>query len=159
MCKFPGTPIPDALRKLRYPVIHDILHARMRLLAIRLDANDLCISCNAQDTLQHRITWCREGVAQWTWTRQLPASMLQTDPLPVPEDWLYRPQFRLWPPQRHRATLWVQAHLLAFRTQRNRALTPHNYHDFLKRSRRKLYQRLNRMSLVGDYLSVLDTQM
>jgi hypothetical protein len=63
------------------------------------------------------------------------------------------------------ATPTTQSHTLGasetgdFWTQRNRALTPHDYHDFLKRSRRKLYQRRNRMSLVGDYLSVLDTQM
>ena len=34
------------------------------------------------------------------------------DPSRIPQDWILRPQFHIWPPQRHRAVLWLLAHIL-----------------------------------------------
>jgi hypothetical protein len=75
----------------------------------------------------------------------------------IPEVWLYRPQFHLWPPQRHRAVLWLLAKLVEFRAQRCKLLTTHDYYDFLRRSKWKLYQQHNRLLRVRNYLGVLDT--
>jgi hypothetical protein len=140
-----------------YRVIHDIFPTRERLHAVRLAQTDLCQSCHVQDTLSHRITLCGDGREQWTWTRQRLAVMFRTDPHWINENWLYRPQFRLWPVQRHRAVLWLLAQLIEFRSQREKDLTTRDYFDLLKRSKWKLYQHHNRHSRVRNYLSVLDT--
>jgi hypothetical protein len=47
-------------------------------------------------------------------------------------------------------------HLVAFRMQKMRTLTFHDYTDFLRRCRWKLYQKRNRMEQVGNYLCTLD---
>jgi hypothetical protein len=72
----------------------------------------------------------------------------------IPEEWLLRPDFQLWPPQRHRAVLWMLAHMAVFRTARE--LTQHDYHDFLRRARWKITSVPARKALVGNYLSILD---
>jgi hypothetical protein len=66
-----------------------------------------------------------------------------------------RPQFRFWPPQRHRAVLWVLATLIDFRTEPRPSTTLCDYRDFLHRARRKLYSVPKRPHLVGNYLDVL----
>jgi len=87
------------------------------------------------------------------------ALMLRTEPRWVPEEWLFRPHFKLWPPKRHRAVLWVLAHFVAFREQPARNLTPQDYLDFLRRSKWKLYQERNRTTLVGNYFCTLDMKI
>jgi hypothetical protein len=81
----------------------------------------------------------------------------ENGPERIPEEWLYRPHFHLWPSQWHSAVLWVLAKLIAFRTHKGRSLTTQDYHDFLQLSKWKFYQEHNRMSRVGNYLSVLET--
>jgi hypothetical protein len=84
--------------------------------------------------------------------------MLRTDPKRVPADWLLRPQFKLWPPQRHRALLWVMANLVVFRIHQGRDLTLHDYLDFLRLAKWKLYQTNDRTACVGKYLTNIDTE-
>jgi hypothetical protein len=151
-----ATPVPDSTKDAWYRVIHDIVPTRQRLHAIRLSQTDLCPMCHVKDTLTHRITGCGEGNRQWIWTRQRLAVILRTDPRWICEEWLYRPQFRFWPAQRHRAVLWILAKLIDFRLQKERTLTTCDYFDFLKRSKWKLYQQHNRQSQVGNYLSVIE---
>jgi hypothetical protein len=108
------------------------------------------------DTIPHRLLECGEGFRLWYWLRHLLSMMLPIDPWLIPEEWLYRPQFKLWSPQRHRAVLWMLEHMVTFRCQRWAQLTQCDLHDFLQRARWKLYQVNQRPRLVGNYLSVLD---
>jgi hypothetical protein len=73
-----------------------------------------------------------------------------------PTEWLLWPQFRLWPPPRHRAVSWTLATFVEFRSQRGALLALSDLHDFFQRAKRKLYQSRNRMRLVGNYLDVLE---
>jgi len=91
------TPAPVSTKASWYQIIHDIVPTQERLHKIRIVPTDLCHSC-AEDTLQHRITECGDGRRQWEWTRQRVALMLRTEPRRVPEEWLFRPKFKLWPP-------------------------------------------------------------
>jgi hypothetical protein len=94
-----ATPVPDSTKDSWYRVIHDIVPTREGLHAIRPAQTDLCQTCHVQDRLSHRITVCGDGREQWSWTRQRLAVMLRTDTRWINEDWLCRPQFRLWPAQ------------------------------------------------------------
>ena len=153
------TPGSESIIASWYKIIHDIIPTQERLHKIRIAPTDLCSACPEKDTLRHRILECGAGRHQWAWTRQRVALMLRTDPRWVPEEWLFRPQFKLWPPKRHRAVLWVLAHFVAFRSQQARNLTPQDYLDFLRRSKWKLYQERNRTKLVGNYLCTLDMKI
>jgi hypothetical protein len=80
------------------------------------------------------------------------ALMLRTGRRWIPTERLLRPQFRFWPPPRHRAVSWTLATFIEFRSQRGALLTLSDLHDFFQRAKRKLYQSRNRMRLVGNYL-------
>jgi hypothetical protein len=71
----------------------------------------------------------------------------------IPDTWLLRPDFLLWPPQRHKAVLWMLAHMAVFRTADE--LSQHDYLDFLRRARWKLTSVPARKARVGNYLSIL----
>jgi hypothetical protein len=101
-----------------YTVIHDIIPTKERLHKIRLAQTPLCPQCNIPDTLQHRITECGEGKEQWIWTKCRIASLLRVEPHCVREEWLYRPQLKITPKQRHQATMWILACFVTIRTQR-----------------------------------------
>ena len=49
------------------------------------------------------------------WTKRRIAWILRIDPAHIPPDWTTRPQFRLWPPQRHRAVLCILAQMVWYR--------------------------------------------
>jgi hypothetical protein len=102
------------------------------------------------------MTECGQGNRHWEWTRGRLALMLRTDRRWIPTEWLLRPQFRLWPPPRHRAVSWTLATFIEFRSQRGVLLTLSDLHYFFKRAKTKLYQSRNRMRLVGNYLDVLE---
>jgi hypothetical protein len=78
------------------------------------------------------------------------------DPVNIPDTWLLRPDFLIWPPQRHRAVLWMLAHMAVYRTTNERTLNKHDYLDFLRRGRWKFHSLPARRRLVGNYLSILD---
>jgi hypothetical protein len=151
-----ATPASESTKELWYRVIHDIVPTRECLHNIRLAPTAACSICNMPDTLRHRITECGNGRSQWEWTRKRLALMLRTDPECIPEEWLYRPHFTIWAPRRYSAMLWTIAHVVAFRMQIMRTLTFHDYTDFLRRYRWKLYQQRNRMEQVGSCLCTLD---
>ena len=152
-----AAPVSDAAKNEWYRVIHEIIPTGERMRAINLAQNDVCTVCGAPDTLSHRVTECGEGADQWIWTRGKMALFLRVDPRRIPEEWLYRPQFRLWPKQKHMATLWMLASFITFRMCRTQKMSMQDYIDFLRRSRWKLNQHRNRQTLVANYLSVLDT--
>jgi len=134
-----ATPSSESTKESWYRVIHDIVPTRERLHNISIAPTDACSICNMPDTLRHLITECGKGCYQWEWTRRRMALMLRTELRWVPEEWLYRPHFNLWPPQSHRDVLWKVAHLVAFRMQKARTLIFHDYTNFPRRSKWELY--------------------
>ena len=102
-----------------YIVVHDRVPTNERLHVIRLVQSDRCRHCGRRDTLIHRLTECNEGTAIWLWTRERVAQMLRTDPRRIPADLCLRPHFQFWPPQRHKAILWLLAHLIMYRISSN----------------------------------------
>ena len=150
------TPAPESIKASWYRIIHDIVPTRERLNKIRITLTDQCRSCAEKYTLRHHILECGAGRYQWGWPRQGVALTLMTEPRWVPEEWILRPHFKLWPPKRHRAVLLLLAQFVAFRSQQARELTLQDYQDFLRRSKWKFYQNRNRPTLVGNYLCTLD---
>src|SRR5215475_5768604 len=102
----------DSTRDVWYRAIHDILPTREWLSVINLAPTALCPECAVPDTLLHRVTRCGDGIHQWEWTRERIAQMLRLGARWIPDTWLFRPQFRMWPSQKHRALLWLLACLV-----------------------------------------------
>ena len=80
-----------------YKVIHDIILTNVRLHRIKMSPTDTCKDCGSKDTLGHRLTECGEGTTTWGRTKSIIASILCTSAANIPDEWLVRPQFRLWP--------------------------------------------------------------
>ena len=107
---------------------------------------------------EHEISSCESGLyiparvrvhsthSTHTTIKKRLAIMLQSDPRWIPEEWLFRPHFTLWPPQIQRAVLWVLAQFVGFRSQLERNLTFQDYIDFLRRSMYKFYRKRNRIT-------------
>jgi hypothetical protein len=74
----------------------------------------------------------------------------------IPAEWLLRPDYYLWPLKRHRAVLWIIAHMVIYRTKQDRSLTMNDYLDFMWRAKWKFDNQPNRNRLVGTYLSILE---
>ena len=144
----------DAVRGNWYGVIHDILPTNQRLDKIRLVDSPRCSQCGEPDTVQHRMTECGEGTRIWNWTKRRIAWILRNDPTNILQDWT-RPQFQLWPPQRHRAVIWILAQIVWYRTKEDRAGNEQVYNEFLRRTRWKANQANARKSYVGNYLGIL----
>jgi hypothetical protein len=136
-----AAPVRETTKAVWYRILHDILPTNERLYKIRLNTTDRFRHCDRKDTIQHRLIECGDGALVWEWTRLRLAAMLRTIPRRIPPERLLRPHFRLWPPQRHRAVLWVLAQLVLNRSQQRRALTLHDYIDFLRRMKWKMYQK------------------
>ena len=153
---FNDTPVPANTRCIWYQVVHDIIPAKVRLHRINIVPSDTCRRCTATDTVGHRPIACGEGWTIWQYTKTLLARILWTIPARIPDEWILRPQFNIWPPKRHRAIFWVVAHFVIFRIQQNTNRTLHDYMDFLHRCRRKLMRHKGGRDLVGTYLTVLD---
>jgi len=128
-----AAPVPGTTKAMWYRVIHGIIITIERLHTIRMATTDRCRNCDKIDTLQHRLTECGDGTIVWGWTRYRIAITLRTVPRRIPL--LLRPQFRMWPPKRHRAVLWVLAYLVVYRSQQRPAMTLHEYLHFIHRSK------------------------
>ena len=107
----------DSMKINWIKVIRDILPRNERLHAIRLAGSPHCSNCREHDTVLHMIIECGEGRELWEWTRNRIAWILRMDPVWIPNEWTIHPQFRLWPPQRQRAVLWILAHMVWYRTR------------------------------------------
>ena len=151
-------PVPENTRCVRYQAIQDIIPTNVRLHHINMVPSDSCWRCNADDTMEHRLIACGEGRTIWQYTKTLLATMLQTIPGRIPDEWVLHPHFKIWPPKRHRAILWVLANVIIFRIQQQTTLNLHDFMDFLLRSRWKLMCHKNGRDLVGNYLTVIDPQ-
>ena len=113
------------------------------------------VKCGDKDTIMHRLIDCGTGNAIWAWTKELLAWVLRTEPSRIPKEWMPRPQFHIWPPQRRRATLWILAHMVRFRMRECHAPSAQEYSDFLRRAGWKACQSTGRRRQVGKYLEVL----
>jgi hypothetical protein len=125
-------PVSGTTKAVWYRILHDIIPTNERLHKIGLSSTDQCRRCDKKDTIQHRLIECGNGEIVWKWTRQKIATMLRMDPRYIPPEWILRPHFKLWPPQRHRAILWVLAQLVLYRVHQRRPLTLNDYMDFLR---------------------------
>jgi len=104
---------------------------------IGLTDTSACVHCGHTDTLQHRVVDCGERPVIWHWTKERIAAILRMDPRRIPVDWILRPDFQLWPPQRQSAVIWMLAHLIAYSLQSMKSLSllDYVYMDFLRRAR------------------------
>jgi len=137
-------------------VIHDFTPTNDRLAAINLTETNRCGTCEAIDTTQHGLTQCGESKLIWNWTRARIAAITRTNPFYVPETWTLRPDFLIWPSQRHKAIMWMLAHLVDYHMQGQRRISLLGYIDFMRRSRWKADSRPTRCTAVGNYRSILD---
>ena len=127
-------PISETLKSAWYNIIHDLIPTKERLAAIHLADSNLCDKCAKTDTLIHRLTDCSPSADIWHWTRIRLAIISRTDQRYIPIEWINRPHFHLWPPQRHKATMWIIAHLVWCITKEHR-LSLTDYIDFLRRAK------------------------
>jgi len=148
-------PTSEGARSAWYMVIHDLIPTNTRLHRIRLVDTQDCTLCGKQDTMIHRLTECGEGEEIWEWTRTRLAAINRTDRRHIPPGWLLGPNFRLWPRQRHLATLWILANLVFYLVNNRRTMSREDYIDFLRRARWKHYQGKKRWETVGNYLEIL----
>ena len=109
--------VPNTVRSQWYMAIHDFLPTKERLHRIALADTAHCTHCGQLDTLSHCLIDCGAGKEMWRWTQGQLATMLRTHPYCIPDDWPLRPCFRLCPPQRHGAVLWVLAYFVYYRVQ------------------------------------------
>ena len=139
-----------------YKVIKVNIPTNERLHRIKIVATDRCNECGRKGTLCHRLNECGEGQETWTRTKIILSRVLRASPMQIPDNWLLRPSFLIWPPQLHRAVLWVLSRYVYFRAHYQPALTANELMDFYRRSRWKLYQTPRRRNQVANYLTVID---
>ena len=133
-----------------YKVIHDIFPMNVRLHRIKMSPTDTFKDCGSKDSIGHHLTECGEGLTTWGWAKSIIARTLRTTAANI------RPQISLWPPQRHRAVLWVLARYVSFRMNHPCNLTRQDLMDFKRRSKWKLYQLSSRPKKVSNFLTVID---
>jgi len=151
-----ATPVPRQEVMTWYRVIHDIIPTNIQFNRIRMTNTESCSECGQSDTLVHRLISCGEGSRTWNWLQSRIARIMRTSEAQVPSERLIQPQFKLWPPQRHRAVLWMLALYVGFRLNNPRTLKSQDLMDFLQRSKWKTYTRNNRRGMVANFLVVLD---
>jgi hypothetical protein len=61
--------VSEQAKSTWYSVIHEIIPTNEHLYTIRLVESGRCRPCGRQNTLQRRLTECKEGSVIWTWTR------------------------------------------------------------------------------------------
>jgi hypothetical protein len=106
----------DAIKLTWYMAIHGLIPTNERLAAINLTATGACSSCK-HDSLQHRMTGCREGPIIWTWTKNVLGVILRMDHRYIPQDSTLRPAMQHWPAQKQPTILWILARLIHYRLQ------------------------------------------
>ena len=121
-----------------YLVIHDLLPTRARMKKINLAETEECVECGQEDSRLHRMVGCGVRGAIWEWTRQRIAWILRTTPRRVPESWVVRPDYGIWPPRRKRTVTWILTHMVTYCNQRGRRLSTEDYWDFLRRAKKKV---------------------
>jgi hypothetical protein len=150
------TPVDKQVKDIWFHVLHDIVPTKVRRKAIGMSEDEVCSECHRPNTIHHRLVECGDGATQWDWLRIRISVFLRRDPADIRAQWLYWPQFRLWPPMRHRATLWCLAQMVAYRCAHGSGQDPCDFVYFLQRAKWKLYAQPRRRELVANYLRVLE---
>jgi hypothetical protein len=149
-------PVSEDIKVIWYRAIHDIYPTHEQLHRINMTTSPICRHCNMADELKHRIMECGEGHLLWDWTKGRLARILRTTGRQVPDAWVLRPNFSIWPPKRRRAVLWLLANFVAFQMQWRDTLTSLDCYDFLRRGKWKLQQATRWNERVGNHLCVLE---
>jgi hypothetical protein len=139
-----------------YLVIHDVITNNSRLHTIRLTDSPNCTHCGREDTTHHKLTECTETRVIWNVTRTAIASIMRTSGRNVPSHWATRPDFKLWPNQKHQAVVWILAHHMQYVLRTRSHMSMVDYLDFMRRARWKLYRAGPQPRPTGNYLMVLD---
>ena len=147
--------ISGAQKSTWYTVMHDLTPTKDRLPAINLSEMNQCSTCGEDDTIQHHLTQCGASKLIWNWTSERIAAITSTNPLDVPEEWALHPDFHIRPPQRHKAIMWILAHLVDYHIQGQRRISLLDYIDFMRWACWKADSRPTRCTAVGSYLTVL----
>jgi hypothetical protein len=148
-------PVQKHVTTTWYKVIQDNVPTKGRLYKIRIASNDTCRECGRTDTLRHRLLECGQGRHQRDWTKQKMAIILRMDPRWIPDEWLVRPQYKLWPAQRRRAIGWMLATFVTCRMRKEGKSPVKEYDEFIRRSLNLLQRSKARQRLVGNYLNIL----
>jgi len=148
-------PVSDNTRCTWYRVLHDVTPTNARLYRIKMTPSISCQRCTMDDRLEHRLTECGEGRNIWQYTKTRIALILRTIPSRIPDEWILRPQFNIWPTRLNNAVLWLIASV-TFRLHQRTTLTLSDFMDFLLRARWKLLNHTRCRNLVGNYLTVID---
>jgi len=151
-----NAPISDNARCIWYQVIHDLMPTNARLHRIKMTPSISCQSCTLDDTMEHRLTACGTGRIIWQYAKIRIARILRTIASRIPDGWILRPQFKIWPTKRNNAVLWLIANVVIFRHQQRTTLTLNDLMDFLLRTRWKLLNHRRGQNLVGTYRTVTD---
>ena len=77
------------------------------------------------------------------------------DPKYIQLEWTVRPGFHFWSPQKHRAILWILAHMAYYRTKHWHRVSNIDYAGFMRPAKCKAYQTTRRRKKVGNYLEIL----
>jgi hypothetical protein len=147
--------LSQRIRTIWYAIVHDIAPTNSRQNNIKLHDTGNCQHCGRSDTIHHRFTTCTHTQAIWKWTQLRIAYFLRTAPAEIRDTWITFPDFRIYPPQRHNAVVWLIGHMLGYAYD-NLLLTQQDYVDFLRRARKKTYQQNQGFPSCGKYLDVID---
>jgi len=151
-----NAPINEQMRCTWYHVIHDIIPTNERLHRIKIVPSEMCQGCTKIDTLLHRLTDCGEGIRIWQYMKTRLALILRTTPSRIRDDWLLRPQLKLWPEKKRNAVMWMLANVVEFSCQHRNTLSLQDFMEYLLRTRWKLLSHQRGRRQVGNYLTVLD---
>jgi len=147
--------LSEELKAACFMVIHDLITTNDRLAKTQRSTTNNCQHCVRVDALIHRLTEYSEGADIWTWTPSRIAIILRMDPKYILPERTIRPSFHFCSPQRHRAILWILAHMIYYRTQHWYRVSTVDYADFMRRARWKAYQTTRRRGKFGNYLEIL----
>jgi len=151
-----NVPISDNTRCIWYQVVHDLMPTNARLHLIKMTPSISCQRCTLDDALEHRLTACSTGrsICQYANTRN--ALILRKIPSHIPDEWILRPQLKIWPIKRNNAVLWLIANVIIFTLQQRTTLTLNDLKDFLLRTRWKLLNHTGGRNLFSNNLTVID---
>jgi hypothetical protein len=77
------------------------------------------------------------------------AKILRLDKKWIPESWILRPQFKLWPPRRQRAVLWLVAQLAVFSLHTRMEWMSGEYIEYTQHALTKMQHHKKRLEMVG----------
>ncbi|KAJ1520336.1 hypothetical protein ONE63_004534 [Megalurothrips usitatus] len=99
--------IPQAARDSWWTAVHDLVPTRQRLRRIGRADTAACLKCQAEDTLEHRLTACDEAAGAWEWLRAVLGRELGRD---AHIGDILRPEYQIGDEGGRLAAVWATAH-------------------------------------------------